>query len=51
MCPIRDHHLLAVHHVRDDVADPAVWDVSFLAVSVLLVAVGVILARPQLTDE
>ena len=40
-----DHHLLGLHHVRDDVADPAPWDLAFLALGVLLVVVGVLLAR------
>lgn len=28
---IVDHHILTVHHVRDDVSDPAWWDLGFLA--------------------
>ena len=40
-----DHHLLRVHHVRDDVADPLPWDLAFLAVSLLLLAVGLITTR------
>ena len=39
-----DHHLLGIHHVRDDVADPLPWDVGFLLASLVLVAVGVALA-------
>ena len=42
---IVDHHLLTVHHVRDDVADPLWWDLGFLAFGVLLVAVGLVLTR------
>ena len=35
-----DHHLLTLHHVRDDVADPAPWDIGFLATGVALVGLG-----------
>ena len=35
-----DHHLLTVHHVRDDVADPLWWDLGFLALGALLLAGG-----------
>ena len=40
-----DHHLLAVHHVRDDVAEPLWWDLGFLAVGALLVVIGAVLRR------
>jgi uncharacterized membrane protein len=40
-----DHHILSIHHVRDDVADPLWWDLGFLAVSAVLVAAGVALWR------
>ena len=39
-----DHHLLTVHHVRDDVADPLWWDVGFLAFGAALILVGCLLA-------
>jgi uncharacterized membrane protein len=39
------HHLLAVHHVRDDVSDPLWWDLGFLAVGGALVALGSMLVR------
>jgi uncharacterized membrane protein len=42
---IVDHHLLGVHDVRDDVADPLWWNVGFLVLGALLVAVGVVLVR------
>jgi uncharacterized membrane protein len=35
-----DHQLLGVHHVRDDLGGPLSWDLGFLAISVLLVALG-----------
>ncbi|MGE0511728.1 MAG: DUF2243 domain-containing protein [Acidimicrobiia bacterium] len=40
-----DHHLLTVHHVRDDVADPLAWDLSFLGSSVVLLLIGTALVR------
>jgi uncharacterized membrane protein len=39
-----DHHLLTVHHVRDDVADPLWWDVGFLTFGAALILVGGLLA-------
>jgi uncharacterized membrane protein len=42
---IIDHHLLTVHHVRDDVAHPLAWDLSFLALSAVLLAIGIALIR------
>jgi len=35
-----DHHILTVHHVRDDVSDPLWWDLGFLAFGALLTIVG-----------
>ena len=40
-----DHHLLGVHDVRDDDADPLWWNLGFLAFGALLVVVGVVLLR------
>lgn len=40
-----DHHVLGLHHVRDDVADPRWWDLGFLALGALLVAAGSVLRR------
>jgi uncharacterized membrane protein len=37
---IVDHHVLGVHHVRDDVGSPLAWDLGFLAFGVLLVVSG-----------
>lgn len=42
---IVDHHILTIHHVRDDVAQPLVWDLGFLAVGALLVVTGWVLHR------
>jgi uncharacterized membrane protein len=42
-----DHHLLSIHHVRDDVADPLWWDLAFLAFGAALVAAGAALSRRE----
>ena len=42
---IVDHHILTIHHVRDDVEDPLWWDLGFLAFGALLVMVGLGLRR------
>lgn len=46
-----DHHLLRVHHVRDDVVDPMWWDVGFLVVSAGLVLTGLTLTRRTLQQR
>jgi uncharacterized membrane protein len=46
-----DHHLLGVHDVRDDVADPERWNLGFLAFGALLVGVGVLMARHAISRE
>jgi len=40
-----DHHLLTIHHVRDDVGAPVGWDLAFLALGAVLVLGGLVLAR------
>jgi len=35
-----DHHLLGVHHVRDDLGAPVSWDIGFLVFGALLVVGG-----------
>ncbi len=42
---IVDHHLLGVHHVRDDLGAPLSWDIGFLVFGALLVLVGAALYR------
>lgn len=42
---IIDHHLLSIHYVRDDVADPLWWDLGFLTLGAVLVLVGLALRR------
>jgi uncharacterized membrane protein len=40
-----NHHLLGVHHVRDDLGAPLAWDLAFLAFGALLVVGGWLLHR------
>ena len=40
-----DHHLLDLHHVRDDLGAPLGWDLGFLALGAALVAAGLALRR------
>jgi uncharacterized membrane protein len=40
-----DHHLLTLHHVRDDVAEPLPWDLGFLALGAALLVGGLALHR------
>ena len=42
---IVDHHLLGVHHVRDDLDAPLGWDLGFLAFGAVLVLGGWALHR------
>ena len=42
---IVDHHLLQVHHVRDDLGAPLSWDLGFLLLGVVLVVGGGVLHR------
>ena len=40
-----DHHILTIHHVRDDVSNPLPWDLAFLALGAILLACGALVAR------
>lgn len=40
-----DHHILGIHHVRDDLGAPLGWDLGFLAFGAALVAAGLALKR------
>ena len=40
-----NHHLLGLHHVRDDLGGPLSWDLGFLAFGAVLVAGGYLLQR------
>jgi len=46
-----DHHILGIHHVRDDLGGPLSWDVGFLLFSLALMLAGWVLsmtlARPR----
>ena len=42
---IVDHHLLGIHHVRDDIGSPMAWDLGFLVFGALLVVGGWLLHR------
>jgi uncharacterized membrane protein len=35
-----DHHLLGLHHVRDDLGAPLAWDLGFLCLGLALALVG-----------
>jgi len=40
-----DHHLLGIHHVREDAADPLPWDLGYLVLGGVLLVVGWTLIR------
>jgi uncharacterized membrane protein len=40
-----DHHLLGIHHVRDDLGAPLAWDLGFLVLGAGLVVAGWLLHR------
>jgi uncharacterized membrane protein len=40
-----DHHILRLHHVRDDLGAPLSWDLGFLAFGAILVLGGTLLIR------
>ena len=40
-----DHEILGIHHVRDDLGGPVGWDLGFLALGVVLLVGGALLAR------
>ena len=44
-----DHHVLRVHHVRDDVSSTLPWDLGFLGLGVVLVLAGAGLVRSGTT--
>jgi uncharacterized membrane protein len=45
-----DHHLLGVHHVRDDLGAPLSWDLGFLLSGVLLIGIGWLVHRRGVRD-
>jgi len=40
-----DHHILTVHHVREDMSNKGVWDLAFLAWGAVMLIGGWLLAR------
>ena len=42
---IVDHHILGIHHVRDDLGAPVAWDIGFLLFGAALVGLGWALVR------
>lgn len=46
-----DHHILQVHRVRPDAANPLVWDIGFLILGLLLVLGGFLLQRSDAVSE
>jgi uncharacterized membrane protein len=44
-----DHHILGIHHVRDDLGAPLSWDIGFLVLGVLLMVGGWMLYRRGLS--
>jgi uncharacterized membrane protein len=40
-----NHHLLTLHHVRDDITEPLPWDLAFLTAGAALLAIGALLQR------
>jgi uncharacterized membrane protein len=45
-----DHHLLGIHHVRENVPNVLLWDLGFLAFGALLVAAGLLLLQSAPLD-
>ncbi|MFL6288948.1 MAG: DUF2243 domain-containing protein [Actinomycetes bacterium] len=43
------HHILGLHHVRDDLGGPASWDIGFLVFALLLILGGCLLQRSSAT--
>ncbi|HEU5063614.1 MAG TPA: DUF2243 domain-containing protein [Solirubrobacterales bacterium] len=46
-----DHHLLGLHHVRDDLGAPLGWDLGFLTFGALLALAGWALIRQRPTPR
>ena len=48
---IADHELLKLHNVREVTADKEVWNFSFLAISVILIILGLMISRQKKQDD
>jgi len=46
-----NHHLLGLHHVRDDLGGPLTWDLGFLALGAAQLVAGVLLIRAGGREE
>jgi len=44
---IADHHVLKLHNVREVTPDKQAWNIGFLALSVVLIIVGLLIARQK----
>ena len=42
---VENHHVLGLHHVKENAANPLWWDLAFLTLGAVLVVVGVTLSR------
>jgi uncharacterized membrane protein len=42
---VANHHILGIHHVRDDEGAPLAWDLGFLALGAALALAGWLIAR------
>ena len=40
-------HIVTIRHVRDDVAEPLPWDLGFLALGAILIALGLLVRRTE----
>lgn len=40
-----NHHILKLHNVRDNVADPDIWNYGFLVISVVMFIAGFYISR------
>lgn len=48
---IADHQVLKLHNVREITPDKEVWNLGFLAISVVLIILGLIIARQKKQDD
>ena len=46
-----NHHLLGLHHVRDDLGGPLAWDLGFLALGAAQLVAGMLLIRAGGREE
>lgn len=46
-----NHHVLTIHHVREDVGNVITWDLGFLIFGAFLLVVGLVMGRTGETPE